>query len=131
MLVAQDGGLQLSGQLGGLPAARAVGFHIHQTGDCRAVDASSAGPHFNPLDHAHGGESGGPRHLGDLGNLHADAQGRVVVAKHLPGLVLGGGAANDILGRALVVHASADDFTTQPAGNAGARIACGVIRALP
>jgi Cu-Zn family superoxide dismutase len=63
-----------------------------------------------------------------MDNLRADAQGRVSVDVRLPAVTLGGGAATDIVGRALVVHANADDYRSQPAGNAGARIACGVIR---
>ena len=70
----------------------------------------------------------GKHHLGDMDNLRADAQGRANVDIHLKGVTLGGGAATDIAGRALVVHANADDYRSQPAGNAGVRIACGVIR---
>jgi len=105
-----------------------AGFHIHERGDCSAVDASSAGNHFNPSGAAHGRAGTGKHHLGDMDNLRADAQGRANVDIHLKGVTLGGGAATDIAGRALVVHANADDYRSQPAGNAGVRIACGVIR---
>ena len=131
VLVSEPGAVHLTGILGGLPANAQVAFHIHQTGDCSAVDASSAGPHFNPLGHSHGGPSTASRHLGDLDNLQTDGRGRVSVDIRAPGVVLGGGAANDILGRAVVIHAQPDDQHSQPAGNAGARIACGVIRAQP
>lgn len=127
LLEAQDGGLHVTGILGGLKNTP-VAFHIHEKGDCSAVDATSAGPHFNPLGHDHGGPHTTQRHLGDLPNLTPDAEGRVKVDVRVDAVVLGGGAINDALGRALVVHASADDHSSQPAGNAGARIACGVIR---
>lgn len=127
-LQAVDGGVRITGTLGGLRPALPVAFHIHQNGDCSAADASSAGPHFNPLGHDHGGPEQPVRHLGDLANLLPGADGRVQVDVLARQVVLGGGAANDILARALVVHAQPDDHHSQPAGNAGARIACGVIR---
>ena len=71
----------------------------------------------------------GAHHAGDMDNIVANAEGVVNVDVHVNGVTLGGGAANDIAGRALVVHAAPDDYTSQPAGNAGARVACGVIRA--
>ena len=116
------------GLIGGLQPMQQAGFHIHERGDCSAVDASSAGNHFNPGGAAHGRAGTGKHHLGDMDNLRADAQGRANVDIHLKGVTLGGGAATDIAGRALVVHANADDYRSQPAGNAGVRIACGVIR---
>ncbi len=101
---------------------------MHEKGDCSAVDASSAGGHFNPAAQPHGRAGGGAHHAGDMDNLQANAEGVVHVDVRLRGVTLGGGAANDIAGRALVVHANADDYHSQPAGNAGARVACGVIR---
>jgi Cu-Zn family superoxide dismutase len=68
-----------------------------------------------------------PHHLGDMDNLHANPQGVAKVDLHLHDVTLGSGAANDILGRAIIVHANPDDYTSQPTGNAGARVACGVI----
>ena len=121
-------GVRVSGTVGGLRAGGSFGFHVHERGDCSAVDASSAGNHFNPGGAAHGRAGTGKHHLGDMDNLRADAQGRANVDIHLKGVTLGGGAATDIAGRALVVHANADDYRSQPAGNAGVRIACGVIR---
>jgi superoxide dismutase, Cu-Zn family len=102
------------------------GVHLHQVGDCTASDASSAGPHWNPENHQHGGPADGA-HLGDLGNLHVDDTGRGLLTFTSPAWSLGDGTDFDILGRALVVHEKADDLVTQPAGNAGARIGCGVI----
>ncbi|HFK2920605.1 superoxide dismutase family protein [Stenotrophomonas beteli] len=127
-LMVEPGGLHITGLIGGLQPMQQAGFHIHERGDCSAVDASSAGNHFNPTGAAHGRAGTGKHHLGDMDNLRADAQGRANVDLHLKGVTLGGGAATDIAGRALVVHANADDYRSQPAGNAGVRIACGVIR---
>lgn len=123
------GGVLLQGEVGGLAADSVHGFHIHERGDCSAADASSAGGHFNPAAAAHGRMGAGMHHAGDVDNLHADARGVARVQLRLPGLSLGDGGTDDVLGRAFVVHANADDYQSQPAGNAGARIACGVITA--
>jgi Cu-Zn family superoxide dismutase len=127
-LVPDARGVHITGVIGGLQPMQTAAFHVHERGDCSAVDASSAGAHFNPAAQPHGRNSAGAHHAGDMDNLRADAQGRVNVDVRLPAVTLGGGAATDIAGRALVVHANADDYRSQPAGNAGARIACGVIR---
>jgi Cu-Zn family superoxide dismutase len=121
-------GVHLTGEVGGLKPGDVRGFHIHEKGDCSAADASSAGGHFNPGAQPHGRASQGAHHAGDSDNLVADGKGVARVDAHLRGVSLGGGAANDIAGRAIIVHAAADDYTTQPTGNAGARVACGVIR---
>lgn len=122
-------GVRITGTVGGLRAGGSFGFHVHERGDCSAADASSAGAHFNPGSSAHGRAGPGAHHLGDMDNLRADGEGVVQVDLVLQGAALGGGAANDILGKALIVHADADDYRSQPSGNAGARLACGVIRA--
>lgn len=127
-LMRMGSGVHFIGELSGLPANAELGFHVHETGDCSAADASSAGAHFNPTAQPHGGPDSAAHHAGDLGNIQTDAQGHARINAHVDGLGLGEGAANHIAGRALVVHAKADDFASQPAGNAGARIACGVIR---
>ena len=114
--------------IGGLQPGSSHGFHIHEKGDCSAADGSSAGGHFNPAAQPHGRAGHGAHHAGDADNLVADANGVARVDAHVDGVTLGGGAANDIAGRAIVVHAAADDYSSQPAGNAGARVACGVIR---
>ena len=103
------------------------GFHVHETGDCSALDASSAGAHYNPAGAAHGDPASVTHHAGDIPNVQADESGRARVDARVQGVSLGG--ANDIIGRALIVHADPDDYTTQPSGNSGARIACGVIEA--
>ena len=102
------------------------GFHIHEKGDCSAADAMSAGGHFNPGGKPHGDPASPDHHAGDLPQLMADANGNATLPADLSGIALGDGA-NDIIGKAVVVHKDADDFKTQPAGNSGARIACGVI----
>jgi superoxide dismutase, Cu-Zn family len=102
------------------------GFHIHEKGDCSAADASSAGGHFNPTHQHHGGPTSAEHHAGDLGNITADASGKA----HLDWtgkLSLTG--ADSIIGKSVVVHEKEDDLKSDPAGNAGARIACGVIEA--
>ena len=120
-------GVHLSGTVGGLPPNSTHGIHVHEKGDCSAADASSAGGHFNPTASAHGRASAPAHHAGDMDNIVANADGVAQVNIHLMGVTLGGGAANDIAGRALVVHAAPDDYATQPSGNSGARVACGVI----
>jgi len=106
------------------------GFHIHDKGDCSAADATSAGGHFNPSGKPHGHPGHGQHHAGDMPMLHADAHGNATLTALLPGLSVSGGAAS-IVGRAVIVHADADDFKTQPTGNSGARVACGVIMKAP
>lgn len=125
-LVPLHGGLRVTGDIGGL-APGSHGFHIHQTGDCTAADAASAGGHFNPTGSGHGRAGTATHHAGDIDNIVADASGVAHVDVQLRGVSLGGGAATDVVGRALVVHAAPDDYRSQPAGNSGARIGCGVI----
>lgn len=122
-------GVHVTGDIGGLAPNSTHGFHIHETGDCSAADASSAGGHFNPAGDTHGRASAPHHHLGDNDNLVADANGVAHVNAHFAGVVLGGGGADDIVGKAVIVHANPDDYASQPSGNAGARIACGVISA--
>ena len=123
-------GVHLTGTIGGLQPNTAHGIHVHEKGDCSAANASSAGGHFNPTGSAHGRAGSATHHAGDMDNIVATADGTAVLNIHLSGVTLGGGAANDIANRALVVHAAADDYTSQPAGNSGARVACGVIQVM-
>lgn len=124
-------GVHLTGTVGGLTPGGHFGFHVHEKGDCSAVDASSAGGHFNPTGAPHGRAEAGPHHAGDMDNLMAGPDGTANVDVHLIGTTLGGSAATNIVGRALIVHGGTDDYTSQPAGNAGARVACGVIKPAP
>ena len=100
------------------------GFHIHEFGDCSATDASSAGSHFNPMKKPHGAPDAAERHAGDLGNLEADSTGKAHLELKDSMLKLSG--ENSILGRGVIVHEKVDGWS-QPVGNAGGRVACGVI----
>lgn len=104
------------------------GVHIHETGDCSAPDASSAGGHFNPGDHPHGAPGAAERHAGDLGNINANASGTGSMSVAVTGLTLQG--KKGVIGKALIVHEKPDDMTTQPTGGAGGRVACAVIKAM-
>ena len=120
-------GVHFTGTISGLGPGATHAIHVHQRGDCSAPDATSAGDHFNPTAQPHGRPDNGAHHEGDMPNLVADAGGTARVDMHVRGLALGTGAAGDIAGRAVIVHAKADDYTSQPSGNAGGRIACGVV----
>jgi Cu-Zn family superoxide dismutase len=122
LLLRQQGkDVVITGEISGLKPGE-HGFHIHEFGDLRAPDGTSAGPHFNPDGHDHGGPDAHKRHAGDLGNVTADKNGVAKVNVKAEGLML-----HFVLGRALVVHADPDDLKSQPSGNAGARIGVGVI----
>ena len=113
-------------ELTGLAPSSEHGFHIHDKGDCSAADASSAGGHYNPAGAAHGRAGIPPHHAGDLPSLTADAGGNIHADVLVDGVTLAPGPTS-IVGKSLVVHRDRDDFTSQPAGNSGPRIACGVI----
>ena len=104
------------------------GAHIHETGDCSAADASSAGGHWNPATKDHG-PADPAHHLGDLGNITIgeDGKGELVVTKQE--WRIGDGSAQDVVGKAIIIHAGQDDLVSNPAGNSGGRVACGVIQA--
>jgi Cu-Zn family superoxide dismutase len=107
------------------PGAHAI--HLHEKGDCSDPEAKLAGPHWNPSSEAHGRWGQAAFHHGDIGNLEANAQGEATLTFTTDLWTIGGPAASDILGRAVVVHEKADDFQTQPTGNAGGRVGCGVV----
>jgi Cu-Zn family superoxide dismutase len=102
------------------------GFHIHEKGDCSSGDGMSAGGHFNPAGKPHAHPSDANRHAGDMPMLVADASGSASLTVDLDVITIGSGAT-DIVGKAVIVHKDPDDYKTQPTGNAGARVACGVI----
>lgn len=104
------------------------GLHIHEKGDCSAPDATSAGGHWNPGAHDHGAPGATNSHLGDIGNITVKADGTVSHTATNPLWEIGTGTDNDVKGKAVVVHAKPDDLTTQPTGDAGDRIGCGVIQ---
>lgn len=119
-------GVRVVADLAGLKPGE-HGFHIHENGDCSAPDASSAGGHFNPTGMPHGGPDSPQHHLGDMGNLTADDSGNAKLDRVFDFLKLNG--TNRIVGHSVIVHAGRDDLTSQPSGNAGPRVACGVIEA--
>src|SRR5437762_2838315 len=101
------------------------GFHIHEFGDCSDPKAASAGGHFNPGNHKHGAPDAAERHAGDLGNVEADSSGKAHL--ELTDRVMKLTGSDSIVGHAVIVHEKADDLKTQPTGDAGGRLACGVI----
>jgi len=100
-------------------------IHIHDKGDCSSADGMSTGGHFNPTKAKHGAPGAG--HAGDFGNLVFDDAGRATVNIMASGIVVNSTAPNGIIGRAVIIHAQEDDLQTDPTGNAGGRVACGVI----
>lgn len=117
----REDGVHLTGEVWNLTPGE-HGFHIHEFGDLRAPDGESAGGHYNPDGHKHGGPDDQERHAGDLGNITAGRNGRAKVDLLAKGLKL-----HFVIGRSLVVHAEKDDLSSQPSGNAGPRVAVGVI----
>lgn len=107
------------------------GIHIHEIGDCSAADASSAGPHYNPTHLVHGDPNPQKHHIGDLGNIYIDSDGKGTLDFVIPSAHFNPDYTDwrSIIGRSLVLHSKADDLNTQPAGDSGDRIACGVITA--
>jgi Cu-Zn family superoxide dismutase len=123
-LAGSDKGLKIIVHVTGLTPGK-HGFHIHEFGDCSAPDAASAGGHFNPTGDPHGAPADAKRHAGDFGNLEVGADGVAHVEYVDSKASLDG--ATSVLGRGVIVHANPDDLKTQPTGNAGGRLACGVI----
>ena len=103
------------------------GFHIHEKGDCSSGDGMSAGGHFNPQGKPHAQPTTADRHAGDMPMLVADSAGNASFTAELDVITIGGGSA-DVVGKGVIVHKDPDDFKTQPTGNSGARVACGVVR---
>jgi len=125
----RSGKVTFIGEIAGLAPNQDHGFHVHEFGDCSAPDAKSAGEHFNPDQKQHGGvrSTAMVSHAGDLGNVTADARGiaKVNVTSNVLRISDGTFAVS---GKALVVHKNADDQRTQPSGNSGDRIGCGVVQ---
>ena len=122
----RGGRVYVEADVTGLAPNREHGFHIHEKGDCSSGDGMSAGGHFNPHGKPHAAPATPDRHAGDLPMLVADAAGNATLSVEVDVITIGGGGA-DIVGRGLIVHKDPDDFSTQPTGNSGARVACGVI----
>ena len=122
----QGGKVLVAGEVRGLRPNAEHGFHVHEKGDCSSGDGMSAGGHYNPTGAPHGRHGAGRHHAGDLQSLRADAAGVARFSFESTGISVGSGVA-DIVGKGLIVHRDPDDYTTQPTGNAGARLACAVI----
>ncbi len=103
------------------------GFHVHQFGDITASDGTSTGGHFNPMGHMHSAPDAETRHVGDLGNIVANADGVARYRRMDQFISLDPSSAAFIVGRGIIVHAGEDDLTSQPTGAAGSRLASGVI----
>jgi superoxide dismutase, Cu-Zn family len=116
-----------TGNFSGLKPNAEHGFHVHEKGDCSSSDATSAGGHFNPDTKSHGMPGSGSSHAGDMPNIKSDANGNAVYSAKLSGFAVNNGPTG-ILGRSVVVHRDPDDYKSQPAGNSGPRIACGLIK---
>ncbi|MGY5849761.1 superoxide dismutase family protein [Salegentibacter sp. F14] len=124
----ESGEVSMTALITGLPEGEHA-IHIHEKGDCSMEDGSSAGGHWNPTDERHGkwGDSEG-YHKGDIGNFTTDANGNGTLSMSTDEWCIGcGDEEKDILGKAVIVHDGVDDFTSQPSGNAGTRVGCGVI----
>ena len=125
-LAAHEGGLMLTGRLQGLPPG-AHGIHLHAVGRCEPP-FESAGGHWNPTSRQHGTQNPAGPHLGDMPNLVVADDGSATVSVMSPGGTLAGdGGLLDGDGASVVIHARADDYRTDPSGNSGERIACGVV----
>jgi Cu-Zn family superoxide dismutase len=118
-------GVQVHADLTGLGPGN-HGFHVHEFGDCSAPDAMSAGGHFNPTNEPHAGPDDTARHVGDMGNVDADSSGKATLeyVDHDMSLAKDN---KSVIGRSVIVHVKRDDLKTQPTGDSGARVACGVI----
>src|SRR5688572_5233374 len=109
------------------PGEHAV--HLHEKGDCSAEDASSAGGHWNPTMKPHGKRGDGASyHKGDVGNMTVGNDGKGTLDLTIEGWSIGGADSTNVLGKSVIIHEKADDYTSQPSGNAGGRVSCGVIK---
>lgn len=120
----EEGGVRIDADVSGLEPGM-HGFHVHEFGDLTADDGTSLGGHFNPTEEPHAGPEAEERHAGDLGNIEVGDDGTGTYSRVDPRLSLSG--EHSIIGRGFVIHAGQDDLTTQPTGDAGARVLVGVI----
>lgn len=119
-----EDGVRVQGEFEGLSSGL-HGFHIHQYGDCTADDGTSAGGHYNPGDNQHGSPTQDNRHMGDMGNLSVSEEGTATINYVDSKIKLNG--PESIMGRGIIIHGGEDDFESQPSGDAGPRVGCGVI----
>ena len=120
----RDGRVEVVVDITGVPPG-VHGFHVHEKGDC-GMNGQNAGGHFNPMSLVHGAPDAQSHHAGDFGNVTADASGNVRTSFTTRSVTVAAGPMTAV-GHAIILHANPDDLTTQPSGNAGARIACGVV----
>jgi superoxide dismutase, Cu-Zn family len=125
--LANNGGVEVTVDLQGVPPG-VHGFHIHENGNC-GNNGQDAGGHFNPMNMPHAGPEAASHHAGDFGNVTADEKGEVHTTFVTHSVTVSPGPTS-VIGHSVVLHAGADDLTTQPSGNSGARIACGIIGAM-
>ena len=128
-LASSPQGVHITGAIQGLKPNAEFGFHVHEKGDCSAPDGSSAGGHFNPTQAQHGNPTSATHHAGDMVNIRSNGEGVAQVDTTAAGTTLHGDPTTDVIGKAIVVHEGPDDYATQPSGNSGKRVACGVIAA--
>ena len=117
-------GLHIIAKMQGLTEGK-HGFHVHELGDCACDDGMCTAGHYNPTGQPHGGPESKHKHVGDFGNIVADENGNATYELVSNYTTLNG--LNSIIGRGIIVHAGTDDLVSQPTGNAGARVGCGVI----
>ena len=119
--------MSVTGKIKGLRANGEHGFHVHEKGDCSSGDGMGTGGHFNPSAKTHGMHGHGETHAGDMPSLVADANGVAVVNFETSSISLLDGNPANAIGRGMIIHRDPDDFKTQPTGNSGPRISCGVV----
>lgn len=125
----ENGSVRMELSVENLPAGEHA-VHLHEHGDCSAEDASSAGGHWNPTMKPHGKRgSGSAFHKGDIDNMRVGDDGKGTLNMTIEGWSIGGPDSTNIVGKSVIIHEKADDFTSQPSGDAGSRISCGVIKA--
>jgi Cu-Zn family superoxide dismutase len=123
----KNGMVTMTANISGLSAGNHA-IHIHAIGDCSAADGTSAGGHWNPTNVNHGRWGQSPFHIGDIGNIVADSEGNGTITRDTDLWCIGcDDETKNIVGKAIIIHAGPDDFTSQPAGAAGPRIGCGEI----
>lgn len=118
-------GILIKGKIDGLSRNKQA-IHIHEFGDCSAKDGSSAGGHYNPTKKKHGDPKNTEHHAGDLGNLVSQKDGSAEINSYYNNITLNG-YFSPVIGRSIIIHGNEDDFKTQPSGNSGVRVACGII----
>ena len=125
----ENGSVRMELTVENLPAGEHA-VHLHEHGDCSAEDASSAGGHWNPTMKPHGKRGSGTAfHKGDIDNMSVGDDGKGTLSMTIEGWSIGGPDSTNIVGKSVIIHEKADDFTSQPSGDAGSRISCGVIKA--